>query len=100
MKIYLTATERQHLRSLAHPLKPVVTIGHRGVNAAVLREIDVNLTAHELIKIRACNGERATRNQLLEQLCEQLNTAPVQLIGKLFIVWRPSDKQKVVLPTR
>lgn len=100
MKIELSAPERRHLRSLAHPLNPVVTIGNRGLSAAVLREIAISLDAHELIKIRVFSDDRATRDNLLEQICDELGAAPVQHIGKLLVIWRPSDKQRIVLQER
>ena len=39
-------------RQGAITLHPVVAIGQHGLTPAVLHEIDVNLIAHELIKIR------------------------------------------------
>jgi len=75
----------------------VVSIGQHGLTPAVLHEIDVNLMAHELIKVRVFDDDRAARDALLLSICAQLDAAPVQHIGKLLIVWRPSpDKPKPV----
>ena len=41
-----------YLRSLAHTLNPVVRIGNKGLSASVIKEIELNLNAHELIKIK------------------------------------------------
>ena len=35
---------------------------------------------------------------MVEQICDQLAAAQVQHIGKMLVVWRPSDKQRIVLP--
>ena len=47
----LTPAARRALRAKAHHLRPFVSIGQHGLTPAVLHEIDVNLLAHELIKI-------------------------------------------------
>ena len=54
----LTPTQRRELRAKAHHLHPVVIVGQHGLTAAVLHEIDVNLLAHELIKVRVFSEER------------------------------------------
>jgi RNA-binding protein len=47
----------------------------------------------ELIKIRVYHDDREVREQFLAILCEQLDAAPVQHIGKLLVIWRPpADK--------
>jgi len=84
----ITTAERRALRAKAHALSPVVSIGQQGLTPAVLHEIDVNLLAHELIKIRVFADQRADREALLQRICDELDAAPVQHIGKLLIVWR------------
>jgi len=98
MKIELTTVERQYLKGLAHGLNPVVMIGNNGLTEAVIREVAVNLDAHELIKVRVLGDDRDARVAMYEQLCDELGAAPVQHIGKLLVLWRPSDKEKIVLP--
>ena len=85
----LTPSFRRELRARAHALDPVVAIGHHGLTAAVLHEIDVALKAHELVKVRAFNDDREERGALLERIVDALDCAPVQTIGKLFVLWRP-----------
>ena len=48
----LTGAQRRHLRSLAHPLRPVVLVGEAGLSEAVLKALDDALTSHELVKVR------------------------------------------------
>ena len=86
----LTPIERRALRAKAHDLHPVVSVGHHGLTAAVLHEIDVNLIAHELIKVRVFSDDRGERETLLQSICAELDAAPVQHIGKLLVVWRPA----------
>ena len=84
----LTPAERRALRARAHKLRPVVSIGQHGLTPSVLHEIDVNLNAHELIKIRVGNDDREAREAALLAICAELAAAPVQHIGKLLVIWR------------
>ncbi len=86
----ITADERRALRARAHAINPVVAISQNGLSESVLQEIASSLESHELIKIRVFSDERAVREQYLATICEQLGAAPVQHIGKLLVVWRPS----------
>jgi putative YhbY family RNA-binding protein len=79
---------RRELRARAHHLQPVVIVGQHGLTAAVLHEIEVNLLAHELIKVRVFSDERAERDAMLERICAELGASPVQHIGKLLVLWR------------
>ena len=89
---------RRELRARAHNLHPVVSIGHNGLTPAVLHEADVALIAHELIKVRAFTDDRAERDALLARICDALDCAPVQQIGKLIVLWRPRPKEAGVAP--
>lgn len=87
--IQLTVAERKAHRAQAHHLEPVVMIGHEGPSAAVLKELHAALNAHGLIKVRVFNDDRAEREEMLKQLADQLDAAPIQHIGKLLVFWRP-----------
>lgn len=96
--IKLTPAQRQYLKGLAHPLSPVIIIGEKGLTEAVLKETARALAAHELIKIKAASDDKATRSQWLEQICQTLDAAPVQSIGKILVVYRPADEPVIQLP--
>lgn len=90
--LQLTADERRALRARAHGLKPVVSISQNGLSDAVLKEIEVSLNSHELIKIRVYGDDRDAREAWLAEICERLDAAAVQHIGKLLVVYRPSPQ--------
>ncbi|OYY92605.1 MAG: RNA-binding protein [Hydrogenophilales bacterium 28-61-23] len=94
----LTVEQRKYLKAQAHALKPVVMIGSQGLSDAVIKEAERAIAAHELIKIRVLGDERDAREAYLTQLCETLNAAPVQHIGKLLLIYRPALKPKLRLP--
>ena len=96
-QIELTPAERREHRAEAHHLDPVVLIGGDGLTAAVQKEVDAALNAHGLIKVRVFNDERTSREQIYQQLCDELGAAPIQHIGKLLVLWRPiPEKTKAI----
>ena len=98
MKIELTPDARRALRAQAHHIDPVVMIGNDGLTPSVLHEVDVNLMAHGLIKIRVFSDDRDARDAMLEQIADELEAAPVQHIGKLLVVYRPLPEEETVAP--
>lgn len=89
----LTNTVRRGLRAQAHHLHPVIMIGAAGLTPAVLKEIDLALKSHELIKIRALGDDRNRRKSLAGEICAALDASPVQQIGKILVIFRPRPEQ-------
>lgn len=98
--LQLSPDERRSLRARAHGLNPVVSISQSGLTGGVLKEIDASLKAHELIKIRVYNDDRAERESFLAAICEELGAAPIQHIGKLLVVWRPAPDDEAAAPAK
>jgi putative YhbY family RNA-binding protein len=97
----LTPAQRKAQRAKAHALNPVVMIGNDGLTAAVRKEIDRALSSHGLIKIRVLGDDRDARIAMYESICDDLNAAPIQHIGKLLVVWRPMEaKPKKAIPSK
>ena len=94
----LTPAQRQFLKGLAHSLQPVVMIGNQGLTAAVMKEIERGLNAHELIKIKAATDEPEIRRAWLEEICTSSGAAAVQQIGKVLVIYRAADKPVIALP--
>lgn len=88
----ITAAQRRALRARAHNLNPVVIVSQNGLSDAVMKEIERSLEHHELIKIRVFGDQREEREAYLATICETLGAAPVQHIGKLLVIWRPSPE--------
>ena len=72
MKLELSAPVRRALRADAHHLDPVVMVGNDGLTPAVLHEIDINLLAHGLIKIRVFSDARSEREVMLMAIADTL----------------------------
>ncbi len=91
----LSPTEVRALRAAAHHLNPTVAIAGNGLTPNVLKEIDLSLKSHELIKVKLHGIEREERAALLEQICAELDCAPVQHIGNILVFWRPKPEGAV-----
>ena len=96
----MNSKQISYLRGLAHNLNPVVMISNKGLSESVMKEIHVNLDAHELIKIKVMGDDRALRTQILVDICAQTGAVPVHHIGKQLVVYRQSTKPKIVVPTK
>lgn len=98
----LSPTQRRALRAAAHHLNPTVAIAGNGLSPAVLKEIDVSLRAHELIKVKLHGIERDDRAALLAEICAELDCAPVQGIGNILVLWRqkPAEAESPASPRR
>ena len=91
----ITPTQRKTLKGDAHDLNPVVMIGNDGLTPAVIKEAKLAISHHGLIKIRVFGDDREARVAIYEELCDKLDAAPVQHIGKLLVIWRPKDELEV-----
>ena len=79
---------KRALRGRGHSLKPVVSIGNAGLSEAVLRELELSLEHHELMKIRITGGDRTERQQLIGRICKELGAELIQSIGHIALIYR------------
>ena len=95
----LSIAQRRQFSAQGHALNPVVIIGKAGLTNNVLNELDRGLQSHELIKIKVHLDDRNTRHALLEKICQKLEAAPIQHIGKTFLIYRPKPEETTPLKT-
>ncbi|MDO9366491.1 MAG: ribosome assembly RNA-binding protein YhbY [Methylotenera sp.] len=98
----LSTKQIAHLRGLAHNLNPVVMIGNNGLTENVIKEIELNLNSHELIKVQVAGDDRAVRKAIFDEICSKTSAIAVHHIGKQLVFYRPSstikESVKVVIP--
>ncbi len=80
--------QKKTLIAAAHHLKPVVMVGQKGLTNNVLAETDQTLNAHELIKIKIIADDKAERQNIAAQICEELNATMLNLLGNIAIIYR------------
>jgi RNA-binding protein len=83
---------RREMRARGHTLKPVVSIGNAGLSTAVLRELDLSLEHHELMKVRVGGSEREQRRQMIADICAQLDAELVQAVGHIALIYRERNE--------
>jgi putative YhbY family RNA-binding protein len=88
----LSPAERKELRARAHKLDPVVMIGAKGLTDEVVKEVELALKAHELIKLRAPSLDRDAREVAWQALCERTGAETVQAVGKVLVIYRKRDE--------
>lgn len=95
----LSQTQIKFLKSLAHHLKPVISVGKAGLSSAVVSELNIALKAHELLKVKLPAAPRLERASLLQKICAETGAEPVQQIGRVAVVFQRVEKPKIQLPS-
>jgi len=94
----LSKTQKKYLRGLTHPLDPVVMIADRGLSDNVMREIELALNHHELIKVKI-RAEREERSTWISEIGESTGAELVHQIGQVACFYRKNPKTpKIALP--
>ena len=94
----LSNKQKQFLKGLAHPLKPVVQLGGNGLTEGVLAEIDNALNHHELIKVKVPSDDREEKALVMDAIIRETASEKLQVIGHTLILYRPSEECKIQLP--
>jgi RNA-binding protein len=95
----LSPSQRRYLRSLAHDLKPVILLGAKGATEAVVKELDLALTHHELVKVKLSGGDKDERQAQIDFLAGGTGAESVQQIGHIVVLFRRNeDEPKLALP--
>ncbi len=94
----LSESQKRHLRGLAHKLNPVIIVGSNGLTEALLKELDIQLEHHELIKVRANAEDRESRDAMIADMCDRARAELVQRIGHIAVLYRAAKEPKIKLP--
>ena len=98
MSIQLTGKQNRFLRGLGHKLNPYVMIGKHHLSSDVVRATEDALKAHELIKVKIQEGCLEDRKTVAAELAEATGSVMVQVLGKTFLLYRPSEERIITLP--
>jgi len=97
MTIALTGKQARHLRGLGHSLKPLLQLGKSGVSPEFLQKVGEHLERHELIKIKMLQNCTLDLAQVGVEIAENLNCGVAQKIGKTLLLYRPRQKDPVIV---
>ena len=79
---------RKALRAAGHHLDPVVQIGKEGMTAPLLRELDAQLLAHELVKVKVGTESPEDRFEVADRLAGEAGAQVAQVLGRTVLVYR------------
>ena len=91
----LSGKQNRYLRAMGHHLKPVVFIGKEGLTKVVLDKVMIELSFHELIKVKLGKGE-LSRNDAVQLLADQTGASVVQLLGKTILLYAPRSSDPII----
>jgi RNA-binding protein len=95
----LTIKQIKALRSQAHALKPVVMIGQNGLTDNVIKEIQLAIEYHELIKVRIGAADRQQRTEITARIAKTTTSEHIQSIGHIGVFYRRNPKRnRIQLP--
>ncbi len=95
----LTSKQRAYLKSLSGNIDPIFQIGKASLTPAITSAIDDALEKRELVKIAVLKNCFDDPRELAAIVAERTHSNVVQVIGKRFILYRPSKKApKIELP--
>lgn len=89
----LTTKNKKQLISQAHHLKPVVSIGQKGLTPNVLNEVDIALNSHQLIKVKIAGGDKVERHEIAESIARETNAHLLKNIGFISIFYRKKQEK-------
>jgi len=95
----LTSKQRAYLKSLSGKIEPIFQIGKSSLTPSVTDAVSDALEKRELVKVSVLKNCFDDPKELADMVAERTHSAVVQVIGKKFILYRPSKKApKIELP--
>lgn len=93
----LSGKQRRYLRGLAHSLKPIVQVGHKGLSPGLVDSLSAALLTHELVKVKVHEGEDI--EEVASGLASGADAQLAQKIGHILLFYRARPKKPtIVLP--
>lgn len=88
----MTSARKKQLKTLAHSLKPVLIVGQSGLTESVLKELEITLNTHELMKVKI-RAERNERTKICDQIIIKTEAEPIQQIGQIIVIYRKKPEK-------
>lgn len=98
----ISQKQKRWLKKQVHHLKPIVTMGQAGLTEAVLKEIEIALAHHELIKIKVSADDREQRDTVVQVIAVRTGSDLIDRIGNRASFFRanPEKKKPMELPAK
>lgn len=93
----MNSKQRAYLRKLANPLEPIFQVGKAGASPEVTEAITAALEKRELIKVTILKNCPYEAKDIAEMISERTHSELVQVIGRKFVLYRPSKNDPVIV---
>jgi len=80
--------DRLNYKAQAHKIGVSVLIGKAGLSEKVIDEINTQLKAHKLVKIKVSSNDKMYRNQIQEKICKITDSVVINKIGKILVIFK------------
>ena len=91
----LLGKQVRQLRSMAHHLDPVISVGKNGITDAVARQTEEELELRELVKVSVQEMSDYSAREAANELAERVGAEVVQVLGRKFSLYRKSSRKDV-----
>ena len=88
----LTSKARAYLRGIASTADTILQVGKEGVTDTVVSQLDMTLTAREIVKGRVLDNSLLSPREAGEALASACGAELVCAIGTKFVIYRESKK--------
>lgn len=92
----LSSKQRAFLRSMANTMDPIMQVGKGGIVEELITSVDNALEARELIKMSALETAPVSAREAADELAEATGADVVAVVGRRFVLYRPSKKKKKI----
>ncbi len=95
----LNSKQKKFLKGLGHSLNPVISIGKEGLGEKMITATALELSRHELIKVKIGKSSSAEKQEVADVLSIGTESSLVQIIGKTILLYKKNpklDKEKQI----
>ena len=88
----LNSKQKKFLKGLGHSLSPVVAVGKDGLGEKIVKATELELSRHELIKVKVGKSSPASKQETAEFLSTESESSLVQIIGNTILLFKKNPK--------
>ena len=89
----MTSKDRAYLRGIAMKMEPTAQVGKNGITDTLLKQIDDQLEAREMIKVSVLQNADLDARAVANDIAEAVNCEVVQVLGFKITLYRVSKKE-------
>ncbi|MFO7897066.1 MAG: YhbY family RNA-binding protein [Candidatus Cloacimonadales bacterium] len=92
----LRGKQKAWLKKRAHKMPVTVMIGDKGITENLIKSLEDNLVAHELVKASIAHPDKRVRAEFAQELAEKTDAIIVNTIGKTVLFYRVNQENPFI----